>query len=32
MGQHSMRINDPWRIDFVWTEAGPADVEIVDYR
>ncbi len=30
-GQHSVRINDQWRICFVWTEQGPADVEIVDY-
>jgi len=29
-GQHSVRINDPWRICFVWTEQGPAEVEIVD--
>ena len=32
VGQHSMRINDQWRICFVWTEAGPRDVEIVDYH
>ena len=31
-GQHSVRINDQWRICFVWTEHGPADVEIVDYH
>lgn len=31
-GQHSIRINDQWRICFVWTEAGPEDVEIVDYH
>ncbi len=31
-GQHSMRINDQWRICFVWTEGGPEDVEIVDYH
>lgn len=31
-GQHSIRINDQWRICFVWTESGPADVEIVDYH
>ena len=29
-GQHSVRINDQWRICFVWTEGGPSDVEIVD--
>ena len=31
-GQHSIRINDQWRLCFVWTAAGPADVEIVDYH
>lgn len=31
-GQFSIRINDQFRICFVWTEAGPADVEIVDYH
>ena len=31
-GQHSIRINDQWRICFVWTDQGPADVEIVDYH
>ncbi len=31
-GQHSIRINDRWRICFVWTELGPLDVEIVDYH
>ena len=31
-GQHSIRINDQWRICFVWTDAGPASVEIVDYH
>jgi toxin HigB-1 len=30
-GQHSIRINDQWRICFTWTKEGPADVEIVDY-
>ena len=29
-GQCRIRINDPWRICFVWTPAGPAQVEIVD--
>jgi toxin HigB-1 len=29
-GQHSIRINDQWRICFVWTKAGPAHIEIVD--
>ncbi|MFZ1282661.1 MAG: type II toxin-antitoxin system RelE/ParE family toxin [Propionicimonas sp.] len=31
-GQHSIRINQQWRICFTWTDAGPADVEIVDYH
>jgi proteic killer suppression protein len=31
-GQHSIRINDQWRICFVWTNHGPANVEIVDYH
>lgn len=31
-GQHSIRINDQWRICFVWTEGGPMDVQIVDYH
>lgn len=31
-GQHSIRINDQWRICFVWTGAGPEEVEIVDYH
>ena len=31
-GQYSVRINDQWRVCFRWTEAGPADVEIVDYH
>jgi proteic killer suppression protein len=31
-GQHSVRINDQWRICFRWTDQGPADVEIVDYH
>lgn len=31
-GQHSIRINDQWRVCFVWTPTGPTDVEIVDYH
>ena len=31
-GKHSIRINDQWRICFVWTKLGPEDVEIVDYH
>ncbi len=29
-GQHSIRINDQWRVCFVWKADGPTDVEIVD--
>ncbi len=31
-GQHSIRINDKYRICFIWSENGPTDVEIVDYH
>lgn len=31
-GQMSIRVNDQWRLCFRWTEAGPSDVEIVDYH
>ena len=31
-GQNSIRVNDQWRICFVWSETGPTDVEIVDYH
>ena len=31
-GQYSIRINDKWRICFVWIAGGPKDVEIVDYH
>ena len=32
VGQHSIRIDDQYRICFTWTEHGAADVEIVDYH
>ena len=32
VGQHSIRINDQFRVCFVWTAEGPKDVEIVDYH
>ncbi|MBI3523930.1 MAG: type II toxin-antitoxin system RelE/ParE family toxin [Betaproteobacteria bacterium] len=32
VGQHSIRINRQWRVCFVWTDAGPKNVEIVDYH
>lgn len=31
-GQHSIRINDQWRLCFVWKDGGAEDVEIVDYH
>jgi proteic killer suppression protein len=31
-GQHSIRINEQYRVCFRWTERGPEDVEIVDYH
>ncbi len=31
-GQHGIRVNDQWRLCFVWTEGGPAHVEVVDYH
>lgn len=31
-GQHSIRVNDQWRICFIWTPAGPENVEITDYH
>ena len=31
-GQHSIRINDQWRIIFRWTQDGPDDVDVVDYH
>lgn len=31
-GQHSIRINEQWRICFEWTDDGPANVEILDYH
>ena len=31
-GQHSIRINDQWRICFAWSDNGPQHVEICDYH
>ena len=31
-GQHSIRINDQWRICFRWSDEGADDVEIIDYH
>ena len=32
VGQHSIRVNDQYRLCFRWTPAGAEDVEIVDYH
>jgi toxin HigB-1 len=31
-GEYSIRVNQQWRVCFVWTETGPDRVEIVDYH
>jgi toxin HigB-1 len=32
LGQHSIRVNDQWRLVFRWTEQGAQDVAIIDYH
>jgi len=32
VGQHSIRVNDQWRLCFRWASAGPENVELVDYH
>ncbi|MFM6966878.1 MAG: type II toxin-antitoxin system RelE/ParE family toxin [Rhodoluna sp.] len=31
-GQHSIRVNDQWRLCFTWTPAGAENIELVDYH
>lgn len=31
-GLHSIRVNDQWRLVFLWTDAGPAQVRLLDYH
>lgn len=31
-GQHAIRVNDQFRLVFIWTDEGPAEVELVDYH
>jgi proteic killer suppression protein len=31
-GQHSIRVNDQFRVCFIWADEGPKDVEITDYH
>ena len=32
VGQHSIRINNRWRICFTWTDDGAMEIEVVDYH
>jgi proteic killer suppression protein len=32
LGQYSIRVNDQWRICFVWKDGGAEDAELVDYH
>lgn len=32
LGQHPIRVNDLWRLSFVWTERGPNRIELGDYH
>lgn len=31
-GQHSIRINDQWRVCFIWTDRGAMEIEVTDYH
>ena len=31
-GQHSIRINDQWRVCFQWTDQGAMEIEVADYH
>ena len=31
-GQYSIRVNDQWRVCFVWTERGAMEIELTDYH
>lgn len=31
-GQHSIRVNDQWRVCFIWREGGAHEVEVTDYH
>ena len=31
-GQHSIRINDQWRVCFFWTDLGAMEIEVTDYH
>ncbi len=32
IGQHSIRVNDQWRVCFVWRDGGAHEVEVTDYH
>lgn len=32
LGYHSIRINDQYRIIFIWTKNGPDEVQVIDYH
>lgn len=32
VGQHSIRINDQWRVCFIWTDDGAMEIEVTDYH
>ncbi len=31
-GQYSIRINDQWRVCFIWTDRGAMEIEVTDYH
>ena len=31
-GQHSIRVNDQWRVCFIWTDRGAMEIEVTDYH
>ncbi len=31
-GQYSIRVNDQWRVCFVWTDRGAMEIEVTDYH
>ena len=31
-GQYSIRVNDQWRVCFVWTDQGAMEIEVIDYH
>lgn len=31
-GRYSIRINDQWRVRFIWTDQGAAEIEVIDYH